>query len=100
MSSIVPEADQNISFEIFRHIVPTNFKIAVQENAILGFNQFVKISDNRNSVIMSSHSQIVFNVFYTLFCCQVFLSLNLSVQRYEHKKPCANQGCTGRKVII
>ena len=44
-------------------------------------------------------NQIVFNVFNTLFCCQVFLSINLTVQRYGHKKTCANQGCTGYKMV-
>lgn len=46
VASVIPVADQNISYEIFFHIVVTNFKIAVQENTILHFNQFVQIFDN------------------------------------------------------
>ena len=38
VAGIVSKADQNIAVEIFRHIVPTNFKIAIQENAVLDFN--------------------------------------------------------------
>ena len=59
VASVVPEADQNITFEIFLHIVLANFKIAVQENAVLNFTQFVKILDNLNSFVMSFHNQIV-----------------------------------------
>ena len=99
MASVVPEADQNITFEIFRHIVPTNFKIAVQENAILDFNQFVKIPDNRNSVIVSSHHQIVLMCLILCFAVKFFPFLNLTMQRCGNKKPCATFGCTGYKIF-
>ena len=98
VASIVPEADQNITFEIFRPIVPTNFKIAVQENAILDFNQFVKIPDNRNSVIVSSHHQIVLMCLILCFAVKFFPFLNLTLQRCGNKKPCATIVRTGYKI--
>lgn len=49
---------------------------------------------------MSSHNKIVFNVFNTLFCCQVFLFLNLTLQRYGHKKPRATFVSTGSKIFF
>ena len=100
VSGIVPEADQNISVEIFRHIVPTNFKIAVQENAILDFNQFVKIPDNRNSVIVSSHHQIVLMCLILCFAVKFFPFLNLIMQRWGNKKPCATVVRTGYKIFF
>ena len=98
VSGIVSKADQNISVEIFIHIVPTNFKVTVQENAILDFDQFVKISDNRNSVIMSSHHQIVLMCFILCVAIKFFPFLNLTLQIYGNKKPCATLVCTGYKI--
>ena len=86
VSSVIPEADQNISSEIFFHIILANFKIAVQENAVLDFTQFVKISDNCNSFIMF-HSQIVLMCFIFCFAAKFYPSLNLTVQRLGDKKP-------------
>lgn len=98
VSGIVPKADQNIAVEIFRHIVPTNFKIAVQENAVLNFTQFVKILDNLNSFVMSSHHQIVLICLILCFAVKFFPFLNLTMQRWGNKKPCATFGCTGYKI--
>ena len=100
VSGIVSKADQNISVEIFIHIVPTNFKVTVQENAILDFDQFVKISDNRNSVIMSSHHQIVLMCLILCFVVKFFPFLNLIMQRWGNKKPCATFRCTGYKMFF
>ena len=58
VASVIPKANQNFSSEICFRIVLTNFKIAVQENTVLDFTQFVKISDNCNSFIMF-HRHIV-----------------------------------------
>ena len=99
VASVIPEADQNITVEIFRHIVPTNFKIAVQENAVLNFTQFVKILDNLNSFVMSSHHQIVLICLILCFAVKFFPFLNLTMQRWGNKKPCATFGCTGYKII-
>ena len=99
VSGIVPEANQNISFEIFRHIVLANFKIAVQENAVFNFTQFVKILDNLNSVIMSFHNQIVLMCLILCFAVKFSPFLNLTLQRWGNKKPCATLGCTGYKII-
>ena len=98
VASVIPEADQHISFEIFRHIVPTNFKIAVQENAVFNFTQFVKILDNLNSFVMSSHHQIVLICLILCFAVKFFPFLNLTMQRWGNKKPCATFGCTGYKI--
>ena len=100
VSGIVPKADQNIAVKIFRHIVPTNFKIAVQENAILDFNQFVKIPDNRNSVIVSSHHQIVLMCLILCFAVKFFPFLNLIMQRWGNKKTCATVVRTGYKIFF
>lgn len=86
VSSVIPEADQNISSEIFFHIILANFKIAIQENTVLDFTQFVKISDNCNSFIMF-HSQIVLMCFIFCFAAKFYPSLNLTVQRWGNKKP-------------
>lgn len=89
VTSVIPKAYQNISSEIFFHIILANFKIAVQENAVLDFTQFVKISDNCNSFIMF-HSQIVLMCFIFCFAAKFYHLLNLTVQRWRNKKPRAN----------
>ena len=99
VTSVIPKAYQNISSEIFFHIILANFKIAVQENAVLDFTQFVKISDNWNSVIMSSHHQIVLMCFILCVAIKFFPFLNLTMQRCGNKKPCATFGCTGYKIF-
>ena len=71
MASVIPKADQNFSSEIFFRIVLTNFKIAVQENTVLDFTQFVKISDNCNSVIVL-HNQIVLMCIILCFAVKYF----------------------------
>ena len=99
VASVIPEADQHIAVEIFRHIVPTNFKIAVQENAVLNFTQFVKIFHNLNSFVMSFHNQIVLMWYILCIAVKFFPFLNLTMQRCGNKKPCATFGCTGYKII-
>ena len=96
VSSVIPEADQNISSEIFFHIILANFKIAVQENAVLDFTQFVKISDNCNSFIMF-HCQIVLMCFIFCFAAKFYPSLKLTVQRWGNKKPRATFLAQGHK---
>ena len=76
VTSVIPKAYQNFSSEIFFHIVLTNFKIAIQKNAVFDFTQFVKISDNCNSVIMF-HNQIV--LMYFILCLVVKIPLNLTM---------------------
>lgn len=76
VASVIPKANQNFSSEIFFHIVLTNFKIAIQKNAVFDFTQFVKISDNCNSVIMF-HNQIV--LMYFILCLVVKIPLNLTL---------------------
>ena len=89
VASVIPKADHNFSSEIFFHIILANFKFAVQENTPLDFTQFVKISDNCNSVIMF-HSQIVLMCFIFCFAAKFYHLLNLTVQRWRNKKPRAN----------
>lgn len=100
VASVVPKTNQNISSEIFVHIVLTNLKIAVQENAVLNFAQFVKVFNNLNSFVMF-HTQIVFLMCFILWGSVKYYSfLNLTLQRWGNKIPCATFLCTGYKIKI
>jgi hypothetical protein len=72
VACVIPETYQNLSSEIFFHIVVADFKITVQENAVLYFADFVKISDNRNSVIVLCHNSIVLMCFIFRFTVKFF----------------------------
>ena len=74
VAGVIPKADQNFSSEIFFHIVVADFKITVQENAVLDFTLFFKIQDNRTSFIMF-HNQIVLMCFILCFAISFLISL-------------------------